>query len=148
MDVVFDYFFRFRFLLYWSLAPFPCLLVFSSLWSRVCNSVEEVWASTELAAPLRRVLGELGEGGAAGLVAVQGSGCWAAAVGRGCVNVNVNVNVMSCRYRYRYRYQYRVSSHREMGRKGWSSLCGEVARLSARRDLVPGRWLCRGGSAR
>ena len=116
-----------------------------------CSSrslVQEVRALTELAAPLRRVLGELGEGGAAGLVAVQGSGCWAAAVGRGCVNVNVNVNVMSCRYHYRYRYQYRVSSHREMGRKGWSSLCGEVARLSARRDLVPGRWLCRLSSAR
>ena len=51
-----------------------------------CSSrslVQEVRALTELAAPLRRVLGELGEGGAAGLVAVQGSGCWAASVGWG-----------------------------------------------------------------
>ena len=45
--------------------------------------MQEARASTELAAPLWRVLGELVEGWAAVAVAAQGSGCWAASMGRG-----------------------------------------------------------------
>jgi hypothetical protein len=57
--------------------------------------VQEVRTSIGLAALLWRVLRELGEGWAAGAVAVQGPGCWTASVGRGN---RFHVSIFLCQF--------------------------------------------------